>query len=62
MAETFKTEGPGIYGFANVFHRRYITQQFINELEKDFDLKIDAKDHFLAQGENLHTIFSVEDR
>ena len=62
IAETFKTEGPGIYGFKNVFHRSYITQQFINDLEKDFEVKIEAKEDFLAQGENLHTIFSVEDR
>ena len=62
VAEAFKTEGPGIYGFDNVYHRSYVTQQFINDLEKDFEVKIDPKDSFLAQGENLHTIYSVEDR
>jgi SAM-dependent methyltransferase len=59
ISDSCKYEGPGIYGFENAYFRSYFTLDQIKNLEAKFQIKITEKGSFLAQGENLHRIYSV---
>jgi SAM-dependent methyltransferase len=60
ISDSCRYEGPGIYGFENAYFRSYFTLDQIKNLEAKFQIKITEKGSFLAQGENLHRIYSVE--
>jgi SAM-dependent methyltransferase len=62
ISDSCRQEGPGIYGFENAYFRSYFTLAQIKNLEDKFQIKITEKGSFLAQGENLHRIYSAENQ
>lgn len=56
-APAYRTENRGIYGYADNYGRVWLAEQQLHDIAAGASLKIEERETFLAQGENLHRIY-----